>query len=170
MSSGAEDMRRKCRSPPRRRKPERLETIARSCVCSNSNGARSVWPEAPATRMVDFIGLPGDGHLQPRLQAAKEVDHCGADLSSAFLLGPMSATRQHYRGPELGDKCRLLRDVLGENGGDKIALARHVQRGNGHGRSGERSHQLPAAIDVAPPGEGAMESAPRVFLDVYVDI
>src|SRR6202022_3862051 len=170
MSSGAEDMRRKCRSPPRRRKPERLETIARSCVCSNRNGPKTVWPEAPATRMVDFIGPPGDGHLQQPLKAPKEVDHCGADLSSAFLLGPMSPPRQHDRGPELGDQCRLLRDVLGENGGDKIVVARHVKRGNGHRRSGEGSHQLPAAIDVAPPGEGTMESAPRVFLDVNIDI
>src|ERR1700730_17611395 len=110
------------------------------------------------------------GTAKQPLKAPKEVDHCGADLSSAFLLGPMSAARQHDRGPELGDQCRLLRDVLGENGGDKIALARHVQRGNGHRRSGERSHQLPAAIDVAPPGEGTKESAPRVFLDVNVDI
>ena len=119
--------------------------------------------------MVDFIGPPGDGHLQPRLNAAKEVDHGGADLRCTFLLGPMSATRQHYRGPELGDQCRLLRDVLGENGGDKIALARHVQRGNGHRRSGEGSHQLPAAIDVAPPRERTVESAPRVFPDVNVE-
>jgi hypothetical protein len=111
------------------------------------------------------------GNLQPgRLQTSKEVDHCGVDLWGAFLLGPMTTARQHYRGPELGDQCRLLRDVLGENGGDKIALARHVQRGNGHRRFGEGSHQLPAAIDVTPPGEGTMESAPHVFLDVNVDI
>src|SRR6202023_3066351 len=136
---------------------------------SNRNGPKTVWPEAPATRMVDFIGPPGDGQPQPRLQAPKEVDHRGADLRRTFLLGPMSATRQHYRGPELGDQCRLLRDVLGENGGDKIPVARHVQRGNGHRHSGEGSHQLPAAIDVAPPGEGTMESAPRVLLDVNID-
>src|SRR5260221_10398232 len=117
-----------------------------------------------------FMRPPGDEHPQQRLQAPKEVNHCGADLSSAFLLGPMSATRQHHRWPELGDQCRLLRDVLGENGGDKIPVARHVQRGNGHRRSGEGSHQLPATIDVAPPGEGTKESAPRVFLDVNVDI
>src|SRR6266700_158889 len=122
MSSGAEDMRRKCRSAPRRRKPDRLETIARSCVCSNRNGPKTVWPEAPAKRMVDFIGPPGDGHLQQRLQASKEVDHRGADLRCTFLLGPMTTARQHYRGPELGDQCRLLRDILGESGGDKIAL------------------------------------------------
>src|SRR3984893_11810293 len=114
MSSGAEDMRRKRRSPPRRRKPDRLETIARSCVCSDRNGAKTVWPEAPATRMVDFIGPPGDGHPRQRLQAPKEIDHGGASLRSTFLLGPMSATRQHHRGPELGDQCRQLRDVLGE--------------------------------------------------------
>src|ERR1700730_13731142 len=108
---------------------------------SNRNGPKSVWPEAPATRMVDFIGPPGDGHLQQRLKAPKEVDHCGADLSSAFLLGPMSAARQHDRGPELGDQCRLLRDVLGENGGDKIVVARPVKCGNGHRRSGEGTPQ-----------------------------
>src|ERR1700691_902835 len=82
----------------------------------------------------------------------------------------MTTARQHYRGPEPGDQYRLLRDVPGENGGDKIALARHVQRGSGHRSSGEGSHQLPAAIDVAPPGKGTMESAPLVFLDVNVDI
>src|SRR6266849_10882677 len=98
MSSGAEDRRRKCRSPPRRRKPDRLETIARSCVCSNRNGPKTVCPEAPATRMVDFIGPPGDGHLQQRLQAPKEVDYGGAYLRSTFLLGPMTTARQHYRG------------------------------------------------------------------------
>src|SRR6266699_1920016 len=108
MSSGAEDMRRKCRSAPRRRKPDRLETIARSCVCSNRNGPKTVWPEAPATRMMDFIGPPGDGHLQQLLQAPKEVDHGSADLRSTFLLGPMSATRQHHRWPELWNECRLL--------------------------------------------------------------
>src|SRR5258708_39833578 len=107
MSSGAEDMRRKCRSPPRRRKPDRLETIARSCVCSNRNGPKIVWPEAPATRMVDFVGPPCDGHLRPRLQASKEVDHRGADLRRTFLLGPMSATHQHHRWPELSNECRL---------------------------------------------------------------
>ena len=82
----------------------------------------------------------------------------------------MAAARQYFRRPELGDQCRLLHDVPGEDGGDKIVLARHVQRGNDHRRSGEGSHQLPAAIDVAPPGEGTMETAPRVFLDVNVDI
>src|ERR1700724_3204941 len=103
MSSGAEDMRRKCRSPPRRRKPERLETIARSCVCSNRNGPKTVWPEAPATRMVDFIGPRGDGHVHQLLQAPKEVTHGSADLRRTFLLGPMAAARQHDRRPELGN-------------------------------------------------------------------
>src|SRR6266567_3295028 len=166
MSSGAEDMRRKCRSPPRRRKPDRLETIARSCVCSNRNGPKTVWPEARATRMVDFIGPPGDGHLQQRLQAPKKVDHGGADLRRTFLLGPMAATRQHDRRPELWNQCRLLRDGRSKGGGDKIALAHHVERGNGHLCSSKGSKQLPAAIDVAPPGEGTAESAPREFRDV----
>src|SRR5260370_548451 len=146
MSSGAEDRRPKCRSPPRRRKPDRLETIARSCVCSNSNGPKTVWPEGPATRMVDFIGPPSDGHLQQRLQLPKEVDYGGAYLRSTFLLGPMTTARQHYRGPELGDQWRLLRDVLGENGGDKIAVARHVHRGNGPRPSPARNHPPPAPI------------------------
>src|SRR6266849_3277849 len=132
MSSGAEDMRRKCRSPPRRRKPERLETIARSCVCSNSNGPKTVWPEAPATRMVDFIGPPGDGHLQQRLQAPKEVDHGSADLRCTFLLGPMTAASKHDRRPELGHHCRLLANKLGICSDDKIPLARDVERRNGH--------------------------------------
>src|ERR1700704_3260624 len=127
MSFGAEDRRRKCRSAPRRRKPDRLETIARSCVCSKRNGPKAVWPEAPATGMGDFIGAPGDGHLQRRLQAPKEVDDGGAYLRSTFLLGPMTTARQHDRGPELGDQCRLRLDVLGENGGDKIPVPRHGQ-------------------------------------------
>jgi hypothetical protein len=58
--------------------------------------------------MVDFIGTPGDEHPQQRLQLPKEVDHGGADLGSAFLLGPMSATRQHHRWPKLWNECRLL--------------------------------------------------------------
>ena len=68
-----------------------------------------------------------------------------------------------------GSQCRLLRDELGENGRDKIALARHVQRGNGHRRSGEGSHQLPAAINICHQARGPCQS-PRVFLDVNVDI
>src|SRR3984885_8299500 len=106
----------------------------------------------------------------PRLQASKEVDHRGADLWRAFLLGPMSATRQHDRRPEFWDQCRLLRDLLGENGGDEIAVARHVKRRNDHRRASEGSQQLPAAIDVAPPGKRSMESTPREFRDVNIDV
>src|SRR5271156_6279086 len=65
----------------------------------------------------------------PRLQASKKVDHGGVDLWAAFLLGPMATARRHDRRPEFWDQCRLLRDVLGINGGDKIAVARHVERG-----------------------------------------
>src|SRR3984893_12645770 len=108
MSSGAEDMRRKCRSRPRRRKPDRLETIARSCVCSNRNGLKTAWPEAPAARMADSIGPSHDGRLQQRLQAPKKLDHGGADLRRTFLLGPMSAARQHDRRPELRNERRLV--------------------------------------------------------------
>src|SRR5258708_39579031 len=125
------------------------------------------WPDDCLARGARYAG---DGHLHQRLQAPKEVYDGGAYLRSAFLLGPMTTARQHDGGPELGDQCRLLRDVLGENGGDKIPIARHVQRGNGHRCSGKGSHQLPAAIDVAPPGEGTMESAPRVFLDVNINV
>jgi hypothetical protein len=73
---------------------------------------------------------------------------------------------QHDPGPELEDQCRLLRDVLGENGGDKIAVAHHVECGNGHRRSSEGSQQHPATIDFAPPGERTTESALYIFLDV----
>src|SRR5260370_13867833 len=107
MSSGAEDMRRKCRSPPRRRKPDRLETIALSCIRSNRNGPKTVWPEAPATRMVDFIGPPGDGHLQQRLQDPKEVDHCSADLRRTFLLGPKTAAHDNDCLPEIDTRDSL---------------------------------------------------------------
>src|SRR5882762_11027353 len=84
-----------------------------------------------------------------RLQAAKEVDHGSADLRRTLLLGPMTAARQHDRRPELGNHCRLLGNKLGIDGGDKIPVAGHVERGNGHRRSGKGSQQLPAAIDVA---------------------
>src|ERR1700723_2628016 len=75
----------------------------------------------------------------PRLQASKKVDHGGVDLRRTFLLGPMSATRQHDRRPKFWDPCRLLRDILGIHGGNKIAVTRHVKRGNGHGRTSEGS-------------------------------
>ena len=82
----------------------------------------------------------------------------------------MAAARQHDRRPELGNQCRLLRNVRRKSGGDKIALAHHVERGNGHRCSGKGSQQLPAAIDVAPPGEGTAEPAPREFRDVNIDV
>src|SRR5277367_5422164 len=75
----------------------------------------------------------------PRLQASKEVDHGGADFRRTFLLGPMSATRQHDRRPKFWDQGRLLRDVLRIHGGDKIAVTRHVKRGNAHRRTSEGS-------------------------------
>ena len=116
--------------------------------------------------MMNFIGAP----RLVRLQLSKEVDHGGADLRRTFLLGPMSATRQHDRRPELGDPCRLPGDVLGKSGGDKIAVTRHVERGNGHRRTSEGSQQFPAAIYIAPPGKGAMESALREFRHVNIDV
>src|SRR5580704_12487314 len=70
--------------------------------------------------------LGGRGHCKSPLQAPKEVDHRGTDLWRTFLLGPMTTAREHYRRPELGDQYRLCRDVLGENGGDKIPVTRHV--------------------------------------------
>src|SRR5229473_116778 len=170
MSSGAEDMRRKSRSPPRRRKPDRLETIARSCVCSNRNGPKTVCPEAPATRMVDFIGPPGDGHLQQRLQLPKEVDYGGAYLRSTFLLGPMSATRQHHRWTELWNEYRLLGNGLLKHGDNEVAVARDVKRRNGDRRPIKGGQEFPAAIDVAPPAQGAAESAARECLDINIDV
>src|SRR5258708_23090835 len=65
------------------------------------------------------------------LHAPKEVDYGGAYLRSTFLLGPMSATRQHHRLPELWNQCRLLRKGRRKSGGDKIALPPPVKRGNG---------------------------------------
>jgi hypothetical protein len=65
---------------------------------------------------------------------------------------------------------RLLRNELGIGGGDKIPVARNVERRNGHRRSGKGSEQLPAAIDVAVPGEGTPEAAPREFHDIKIDV
>ena len=73
-------------------------------------------------------------------------------------------------GRSLGTIADCFAMNLGIGGGDKIALARHVERRNGHRRSGKGSQQLPAAIDVAPPGEGTAEPAPREFRDVNIDV
>src|ERR1700738_4113130 len=78
------------------------------------------WPEECLARGACYEngGLHrAAGGRGPRLQTPKEVDHGGADPRRTSLLGPMTTARQHDRGPELGDQCRLLRDVLGENGG-----------------------------------------------------
>ena len=81
----------------------------------------------------------------------------------------MAAARKHDRRPELGNHCRLHGNKLGIDGGDKIPVARDLERGNGHRRSGKGSQQLPAAIDVAVPAEGTAEPAPQKPLSQLVD-
>src|SRR5580693_6572807 len=76
-------------------------------------------------------------HPQKRLQAPKKIDHGSADLRRTFLLGPMAAARQHDRWPKLGSHRRLLRNGRRKGGGDKIPVAHHVERRNGHLGSGK---------------------------------
>src|SRR5215469_18218078 len=121
------------------------------------------------------VGLIADPKVAPRqrkwgLQAPKELDHGGADLRRAFLLGPMSAARQHDRRPELGNHCRLLGNELGKDSGCKIPVARHVERRNGHLRSDKRSQQLPAAIDIAPPAQGTAEPTAGELRDININV
>src|SRR5262252_7368912 len=86
------------------------------------------------------------GRTGQSLQLPKEVDHGGADLGSAFLLGPMSAAWQHNRWPELRNEYRLLGNVLLEHGDNEVAVARNVECRNGYRRSSKGGHELPAAV------------------------
>jgi hypothetical protein len=103
------------------------------------------------------------------LQLPKEVDHGGAYLRSTFLLGPMSATRQHHRWPELWNECRLLGYGLLKHGDKHVAVAHNIERRNGYRRSIKGGHELPAAVDIAPPVQGAAESAAGEFRDINID-
>jgi len=82
----------------------------------------------------------------------------------------MAAAGQHDRRPELGNHCRLLSNELGKDVGNKIPVARHVKRGNSHGRLTKGGHEFPVAIDIAPPAQGAAEPAPRELSDVNIDV
>src|SRR5271163_4775938 len=111
-----------------------------------SGTSQSAWNEETGDTKDAIVSFP-DVRSHPRLHAPKEVDHGSADLRRAFLLGPMAAARQHDGRPELGNQCRLLRNGRSKGGGDEIALAHHVERGNGYLCAGKGSQQLPAAID-----------------------
>ena len=78
----------------------------------------------------------------------------------------MSAARQHDHWTELWNEGRLLGDERLKRGDNQVAVARHVERGNGHHRAGKGSEQLPAPVDVAPPSERTVEAAPRKLLDI----
>ena len=81
----------------------------------------------------------------------------------------MTAALKHDRRPELGNHCRLLDNKLGIGSDDKIPVARDVECWNGHCRSSKGSQQLPAAIDVAEPGEGTAEPARQKPLSQLVN-
>ena len=83
----------------------------------------------------------------------------------------MSATRQHHRWPELWNECRLLGYGLLKHGDKHVAVAHNVERRNGYRRSIKGGHELPAAVDIAPPVQGAAESDAgdkETDIDVYV--
>src|SRR5215831_1924031 len=104
------------------------------------------------------------------LQLPKEVDHGGVDLRSAFLLGPMSAAWQHNRWPELWNECRLPGNGLLKHDDKHVAVAHNVERRNGYSRPIKGGHEFPAAIDIAPPAQGAAEPAAGEFRDINIDV
>src|SRR6516162_1119081 len=82
----------------------------------------------------------------------------------------MSAARQDDRWSQLWNERRLLANELMKHGDDDVAVARHEERWNGDRRPSKGGHQLPAAIDIVPPAQGAAEPAAGKFRDINIDI
>src|SRR5262245_2894523 len=84
------------------------------------------------------------------VETLQEREDLAVDLIGAFLLRPVTAPRQHHRLSQLGHEGFQIRDELihAAEGEDEVPIAGHVERGDGHARSGEGGEELPVAIDV----------------------
>ena len=93
-------------------------------VCRNSLSAR-----------LEVAAEPG-----ARLQLVQKIDHRGVDLRRPFLLGPVTATREH-------DLAAQLRHVVCQIGDNlihaveryhQVTIASHIKRRHYHLRASER--------------------------------
>jgi hypothetical protein len=101
-----------------------------------------------------------------------KVDYGVVDLSSPFLLDPMTTSLQNYRLTQFGNEVRHIGYAFAETGKIQhdIAFAGHVQRWYGDLCTGKRSEQLPVAIDVAVPVKTPAKPRPREFCGIEVHI
>src|SRR5579859_4427994 len=90
-------------------------------------------------------------------QRVEKSDYGFVDLAWPLLLCPVAALRQDDGLPELRRELwQIGHEIPGRCRAEhQVTLAGDIQRRNGHARAGEGRKQLPAAIDVAIPVQGA---------------